>query len=526
MKIEEFQKLKDFSFLKTKNTSDSEFRSWQNSLPHLQKALIDLDEYEIYLEYSLPNSPERVDAVIVGESIVFIELKQWSREKCRNLDSQLINVLGEDKINPSLQVENYKKHFQLFTDLQKKIYTVVFMHNFEGKIKEYNSKVFYKGEYKKFNSFLKQVLKQPNSSFKFEIKPQKKLIEVIKQIQKGESNFILSTTQREIAYQILKSDSKSIMIKGMPGSGKSVLALNLHFFCLQKNMLSSYITKNSTPRIVYESILNENQYNLGFKSPRYINDCDIAIVDEAHRLQKDQLENILQKSKKVLFFYDDKQVVSCEDIGDEIYNYIDQIFELNEQFRCNGSVNYLNWIDHILYNKKFNGVIDYDIVICEDIDEFVQNCKEKNARITAGYCWDWVSKNNKKLFDIEIGKYKWQWNLHEQNDWKKQFKWSIDTQQQNNVGCIHTVQGMEMEYVGVIIGKDLYFKENMIKTDSKARASDDRTIKGCTDDEKKDQIIRNTYRVLLSRGLKGCYVYCMDKNLTHYLKKIVEITKK
>ena len=102
MKISEFLKLKDFSFLKSENTSDSEFSSWQNSLPHLQKALKGLDDYEIILEYPLPNSPERIDAVIIGENIIFIELKQWSEDNCEIINKRLIKVLGENKSNPAL----------------------------------------------------------------------------------------------------------------------------------------------------------------------------------------------------------------------------------------------------------------------------------------------------------------------------------------------------------------------------------------------------------------------------------------
>lgn len=511
-KIGNFLNIKNFSFLKDKNTTKAELNSWNNSLIFLQKALNGLEEYDIYLEYTLPNSPERIDVVISGENVVFIELKQWSKNNCKNLNSRLITVLGEERLNPAIQVKNYKAHFELHTDFTRNIAPIVFLHNFEGEIENFGVDIFYKGEENKLNHFLKEVLKHP-LDFSYNITPQPKLIKKINDIRRNKG-FILSSQQNETLLKIIKSKKNSIIIKGMPGSGKSIMALNLHFYLLSRGYSSLFITKNAAPRVVWGEFLDDYVYKLGFVSPNNIHSCDIAIVDEAHRLQEAHVKKILNSSKKAVFFYDDRQVVSCEDIGDDIFKYSAEVLEINEQFRCSAS-DYVEWIDSVLYGKEFNKNFNYELIIAEDIDEFVKLCKEKDARITAGYCWEWRSRVDPDAFDIEIGNYKWQWNMQDPKDWRRQFKWSVDDMQKEKIGCIHTAQGMEFEYAGVIIGDDLIIKNQKLSGDERYRAKDDFTIKGSCNF---DKIIKNTYRVLLSRGIKGTIVFFTNNDVKEYFR--------
>ena len=214
-----------------------------------------------------------------------------------------------------------------------------------------------------------------------------------------------------------------------------------------------------------------------------------------------------------------------------------EIMELESQFRCNGSDGYIAWLDDVLDIRKTANSdgfdLDYDIKICDTPNEVRDIIFEKNkinnkARLLAGYCWDWIKdgKNKSDVFDITIPEYDFamSWNLGNSQTW------AIDAKSVNEIGCIHTAQGLEFDYVGVIIGNDLRYENGKVITDVTERAKTDQSIKGIQkmyqenpDKAEKlaDEIIKNTYRTLLTRGQKGCYIYCEDKLLSEYLKRRV-----
>ena len=280
---------------------------------------------------------------------------------------------------------------------------------------------------------------------------------------------------------------------------------------------------------------------------------DFLIVDEAHRLNaksgrfqnlgENQIKEIIKASKFSIFFIDESQKVTLKDIGsiEEIQKYIKNanaestIMELESQFRCNGSDGYIAWLDDVLDIRKTansNGFdLDYDIRICDTPNEvrdliFEKNKIKNKARLLAGYCWNWIAdgKNKSNVYDITIPEYNFamSWNLENSQTW------AIDSESVNEIGCIHTSQGLEFDYVGVIIGDDLRYEKNQIITDVTKRAKTDQSIKGIKtmnvknpEKAKKiaDEIIKNTYRTLMTRGQKGCYIYCTNKNLSNYLKR-------
>ena len=141
----------------------------------------------------------------------------------------------------------------------------------------------------------------------------------------------------------------------------------------------------------------------------------------------------------------------------------------------------------------------------------------------AGYCWPWTSKKNPAAFDIVIGTdYSKRWNLDVDGS-----LWIIAKNSINEVGCIHTCQGLEVDYIGVIVGPDLVVREGKVVTVPGARARHDKTLRGYKtrfkDDPEKalaeaNLIIKNTYRTLMTRGMKGCYVYCSDPETTEYFR--------
>ena len=137
--------------------------------------------------------------------------------------------------------------------------------------------------------------------------------------------------------------------------------------------------------------------------------------------------------------------------------------------------------------------------------------------MVAGYCYDWNVKNHRGEWDIIIGSFKAKWNLADDSIW------AINPDSFEEVGCIHTAQGLEFDYVGVIIGKDLTYNPttNKVETHQEAISTDDKSsgIRTVRNPQEARRLILNTYKVLMNRGQKGCYVYCEDEALRNYFKK-------
>ncbi|GIN18626.1 hypothetical protein J32TS2_39820 [Shouchella clausii] len=208
--------------------------------------------------------------------------------------------------------------------------------------------------------------------------------------------------------------------------------------------------------------------------------------------------------------------------------------KLTSQFRCDGSDAYIAWLDDVLQihetaNANDRGV-DYDFRVYDDPNHMLADIEELNkknnkSRMLAGYCWEWPKngRNNTLQKDIEIPEYNFKisWNLSDSI-------WAIEQDSVAEAGCIHTSQGLEFDYVGVIIGPDISFKDGEVITDFSKRAKTDQSLKGIKTMAKEDpdkaqaladQIIRNTYRTLMTRGQKGCFIFCTDPKLNAYFRK-------
>jgi uncharacterized protein len=207
--------------------------------------------------------------------------------------------------------------------------------------------------------------------------------------------------------------------------------------------------------------------------------------------------------------------------------------ELQSQFRCSGSDDYMAWLDDILGVRpnadNYFSPTRFDFQIIDSATELHDLIREKNksnnkSRVVAGYCWNWESKNKPELFDIEIPAdgYQARWNLASDGN-----EWIMNPKSVEEVGCIHTCQGLEVDYVGVVVGPDLRVIDGELMTDPSSRAKSDKSLNGYKKELKEnsalaelkaDEIIRNTYRTLMSRGMKGCYVYFTDTATAKYFK--------
>ena len=261
-------------------------------------------------------------------------------------------------------------------------------------------------------------------------------------------------------------------------------------------------------------------------------------------LGENQVKELISTAKFTVFFLDEDQRVTLKDIGDaeEIRKWAKSEsaavteLELTSQFRCNGSDGYLAWLDNVLQIRETANIdlreANYDFQVIDSPSELRDIIVDKNharnkARIVAGYCWKWVSKRKPELKDIVIGDFEATWNLDSDGQ-----AWIIKPESVNEVGCIHTSQGLEVDYIGVIIGPDLIVRNGIVITDATKRASSDKSVHGykkMLKDEPEqakqlaDAIIKNTYRTLMTRGQKGCYVYSTDPETQEYLMSHMQL---
>lgn len=582
--------------------NNSELSSWKNSLMFMYQVLEDSEipnSTGVALEYQIPYAKNRIDVILTGKDIgskntaVVIELKQWTEvEQTEEKVGYVVTLLGGNKQpteHPSYQAWSYAYMLENYNmavrENEYKIQPCAFLHNYslgqddnllDIKYSRYfiDAPIFAKGDIKKLRGFIKKYIHYGDNLAGLyiidngKIAPSKMLQDALKSMLKGNKEFVLIGNQFLVyekglyfAKQSFADNQKRVLIvKGGPGTGKSVVAINLLVDLMNEGLNVQYVTKNENPRNVYmEKLQGEFKKvyikNLFRGSATYVNaelnEFDVLICDEAHRLMKDsgrffpgsdsQIDNIIKASKCSVFFIDELQRVNVTDSGridtileiaEKYYAKID-IMELESQFRCNGSDGYLLWLEDVLQiketaNSNYLGM-DYTIQILDSPNELYEVIEKKSrknnkSRLVAGYCWDWIGsgKHNKNVFDIRMLQYNFEmsWNIPTGT-------WAIDEGSVNQVGCIHTCQGLEFEYVGVIIGEDLRYENGKVITDFTKRAKTDHSIKGLKGLYKNDpiyaektaeEIIKNTYRTLMSRGMKGCYIFCTDKGLSDYLK--------
>ncbi|MBV7529792.1 DUF2075 domain-containing protein [Chitinophaga sp. sic0106] len=587
-----------------KSVAANEQSIYKQSLGFMDRLLNDSeipDDAGILIEYHFPQSSMRADFTITGsngekECVLIIELKAWTEAMKTNRDG-VVETKFRGKFtptnHPSYQAWSYASLLKFYSatveDEGILVQPCVYMHNFDDKDDVIGSQfyghylekapVFYKHDALKLREFIKKHVREgdkTNVISKIEngkIRPGKHLADAIVATLKNNDEFVMIDNQK-VVFEVAKDkalhsndqNKNVIIVKGGPGTGKSVVAINLLAKLVHKGRTVKYVTKTAAPRAVYLRML-KGKMDQAFYKPLFVssgtfirepeNAYDCLIVDEAHRLTEksgmykegeNQIKEIINASKCSIFFIDENQRIHLEDAGtvSEIEKFAKEagakveVFELESQFRCNGSDGYLNWLDNVLavrstanfvFEKK---AFNYDFKVLTSPIELFKLIEEKNrknnkSRIVAGYCWEWKSKNDPSQMDIvfpEFGFQK-QWNLTSYGS-----SWLIDSNSINEIGCIHTCQGLDLDYVGVIIGDDLRFENGQVLTDAGKRSKDDRSVKGYKTLAKQnlvganqvmDEIIKNTYRTLMTRGLKGCYIYCTDPNLAAYFKGMLQI---
>lgn len=576
----------------------AEVQSWRNSLgnamSHVMHDSAIPNDAAVAIEYRLNGRKFRIDFLIAGrdsdghDSLVIVELKQWTDIDFSDLRSHVKTFVGgglRDERHPSYQAWTYASHLQQYNEY---VYThgvhvaaCAYLHNcrsndvvgderFEEDLDK--APVFIKGEIELLRSLIRSKIRTGTGTdilYRIDtspIRPSKQLADAVGSMLEGSDEFVLLDEQKTVLERIVNAATKSLVdakqvliIKGGPGTGKSVIAINALARLTGLQMNARYVTPNAAPRAVFESKLKGSlrgyEINHLFSgSAAYTgienSSFDVLIVDEAHRLKlrsqysrggTNQIREIIEASRTAVFFIDEAQKVTWKDIGeiDAIRTFAAELgadvieAELSSQFRCSGSDDYMVWVDDVLgvqqENTSYFSLDRFDFRVFDDPSQLMEAIQIKNqahnkSRLVAGYCWDWVSKKDQRRFDIVFPEYRFQaaWNLTSYGG-----EWIIHPSSVKEVGCIHTCQGLELDYVGVIIGPDLIARNGELMTIPSARAKTDTSLHGYKKELKEnrfvaeakaDEIIRNTYRTLMSRGMKGCYIWCTDRETSQYFK--------
>ncbi len=585
------------------STSSQEQDSWRDSMQYMKNVMDDSEIPEdsgVAIEYIIPQTSKRIDFILTGKNenerrtAIIIELKRWSRGIHLTEKDGILNTdFYDGEVNhPSYQAWSYAMLLQDYnSNVEDKNISLVpcaYLHNYEKDniitnnfYSDYTEKapIFFKNDLIRLQTFIKKFVKHGDKGdvlyaiVNSKIRPSKSLTDSLCSMLKGNKEFILIDDQKlvyETALDLEKKSSESnknvLIVEGGPGTGKSVVAINLLTELNNRRKVTFYVTKNSAPREVYQVMLSgkftkSRISNLFSSSGSFYdvdsNTFDSLIVDEAHRLNaksglfnhlgENQVKELINAAKFTVFFIDEDQRITLKDIGTkaEITSWANNFgakvhnFTLASQFRCNGSDGYLAWIDNILQIRPtVNETIDdinYDFFVMDSPLLVHQEIIRKNtlnnkSRIVAGYCWNWISKNNPDLKDIIIGEYAATWNLRSHGQ-----AWLVHPDSVKEVGCIHTCQGLELDYIGVIIGPDMVVRNGKIITDATKRASTDQSLKGLKAKMKEnpnkaksiaDMIIKNTYRTLMTRGMKGCYIYSTDPETQEYFRNHLKSTSK
>ena len=586
--------------------SPGEKRSWINSLSKMSGLLqhANLLDHGIILEFQLPQTSRRLDFLICGKNefsrdhTVIVELKQW--EECEHAEgeNEVLTFIGGAKretLHPSAQVGGYEMylrdtHTAFYGEDPIELEACSYLHNYHSydgdviftdkfqAILDRNP-VFTADDYDDFVDYLNirlktgeglEVLKKVEES---EYRPSKKLMDYVGNIIKNKQEYVLLDDQLIVYDKVFSEVKKSfhnktksiIIAEGGPGTGKTVIALNL----MAELLLNKYNAQYATGSRAFTETLRKIIGNRGSVQFKYFNsymnseldEVDVLICDEAHRIRKTsnnrftpkdrksdlrQIEEIINVARVPVFFIDDDQVVRPDEVGSVEYikeyagkNNCDVYqYKLDVQFRCSGSEGFVNWVNNTLSIQRTANVMwnekeeDFDFRIVDSPFELEDAIKSKitdghTGRLTAGFCWKWSKPDNdgNLLNDVIIGDFQRPWNAKPEarrlaRNIPKAQLWAHDPNGINQIGCIYTAQGFEFDYIGVIFGNDLRYDFEKQKWIALPKNLYDNVVRRSKD--KLEDLLKNAYRVLLTRGMKGCYVYFMDKSTRDFIRSRIE----
>ncbi|MDD3150760.1 MAG: DUF2075 domain-containing protein [Candidatus Gastranaerophilales bacterium] len=594
----------------------SEVNSWRNSLPKIKDIIeiADLKDINVALEYEVPYNQNRIDCLLFGrdekniDNIVLIELKQWTNVKELEDVGNFVEtyVGGKTRVvpHPSQQIKGYEGYLKSFiAEFENTeplfLFSCVYCHNY---LKKENRGIFaptYNELIKNYPVYtesdtvflaekIKRLLDKGNGFEVFNrfmqssITPSKKLLENVSKIISNEAVFSLLNEQL-VAKNIIwskinrtQNNKKSVIIvHGGPGTGKSVIALNILAEAAKRKLKVFYACKSKPFVSGLSNLVGREAEKLISNLNRFIpskvkeNEGDVVLIDEAHRIGKTsnnqftrrddrtdmpQIDQIIRFAKTSVFFIDDMQNIRSLEIGSaDLIRETAKIFgcsidevTLETQFRCMGSNDYLKWLESTLGYipekrilsktdkfdfKIFDSPKELYSALLEKEKQGIKNNPEKGnfARLVAGFCWPWSQKldsNGELVKDVKIGDFSMPWETHDKitppTGYVKWYEWAYKKEGIKQVGCIYTAQGFEFDYIGVIVGNDLVYNSKTDQLEGNILATADPMLR--RNRENFEKHVKNIYRVLFSRGMKGCYVYFVNKETELFFKSRIENT--
>lgn len=583
----------------------SEVASWRNSLRAMADAiqLAELHDHGVVVEWQLPLASRRLDVLISGNTLegqanaVIIELKQWGESFPSTASECVLTFIGgrqREVLHPSAQVGGYHRYLKdthsSFSEDGVGLQACSFLHNM---IRDDDDEVFSPRHsdllqaYPVFAgdqiSLLAAHLDERlgggggvpvlHRILAGKYHPSKKLLDHTAQMIKGEPTYILLDEQRvvfntviaKVAEQHEKTTNSVFIIDGGPGTGKSVIALNL----VAELSANGYITDHATGSRAFTSVIRKKVGSKASAQFKYFNTylnadpdtLDVLVCDEAHRIRESsnsrftkkenrssrpQIEELIDVAKVTVFFIDDLQVVRPGEVGSkDLIKYHTQKmgaelfeYELDIQFRCGGSDSFISWAENTLglrrtVNVLWDGDADFDFDIVDSPAELEalinqHSAAGASARLVAGFCWPWSdpSDDGTLVEDVRLPDWSMPWNAKSgakglAKGIPRSDFWASDPGGVNQVGCIYTAQGFEFDYVGVIFGRDLVHRgrDGWI---GQHEFSKDGFVKREKNQDRFTELIKQTYRVLLTRGMKGCYVYFEDQATRAFFESRVD----
>jgi DUF2075 family protein len=587
-----------FRFAYGHNPAPAEQRSWERSLTTLTDDLHDagLAEIEMLLEYRLPLTSRRVDALLCGvhpttgdPSYVVIELKQWSRAiPVDGTDNVVLEDGRGPRLHPSAQVAGYCDYLADFNaslgGSVERLAGAAYLHNARDAdvagLWDYpitpRSQLFTGQSRGSFLDFLRARLAPESGAAAADdllnaaVKPSKQLLALAAAEIQDREQFTLLDEQR-VAYSMVmraversrRSDSKEvIVVTGGPGSGKSVIALSLLGELSRRGRTVLHATGSSAFTQTLRKVAGTRAprvrslfkyYNQFIDADK--NEIDVLINDEAHRVKetstsrwtpskmrtgRPQVEELIDAARVPVFLLDEHQVVRPSERGNvhDIVSAAQRMgcevlrIDLNDQFRCGGSRVFESWVLRLLGLEAgghfpWPGDEYFSLDVADSPSEMEARLRVflqqgYSSRISAGYCWPWSQPKADFLFpDIKIEGWERPWNNPKESrvgEAPARSLWATDPGGFDQVGCIYTAQGFEYDYSGVILGPDLVWRGD--RWVARPEFSKDNQVRKA-DLADFDRAVRNTYKVLLTRGMRGTLIHSVDAETQEMLKELV-----